>query len=244
MEYLILNDNPGLSGCVPLTPFTTISIARTKIDGRCAGASKRNSMHLQQRRAINTHFEALLGVKVEDAMREILKSVVSEVTEQLGSSLEPGQVSKTFLQTHPQGEQRGYCRVSVSLIDGIEYITGIVVTQAGLDLTRLLRLLAQLPQLQVFGCFDCNKASAGLAPAAVANRLPPRLPEVASKNLTSLAFPWCGIGGSIPNKYGNFSQLEELRLDDNQLTGSLPQELANLKQVKVLTLGGNNFTSK
>lgn len=127
LELMYLDGNPQLSGCVPLNPWTTIAFKGTQVAGRCAGSNKKDLMHKQQLQAVVTHFLPALGVNVDRDFRLMLRSVVAEVNvypvnATLGASVRPGQVSKTFQQNHPQGRRRGFCEVSVSLIDGIEYI--------------------------------------------------------------------------------------------------------------------------
>lgn len=248
LEYLYLDGNPQLSGCVPLTPYTTVTFTGTQVAGRCAGSSAKDLIHKQQRQAISTYFLQALGVNVDRDFRFMLRAVVTEINNTLGASVQPGQVSKTFQQNHPQGEQRGFCKVSVALIDGIEYITGIEVgatdqnyPAAGLNMRRLLPMLQQLPRLRVLDCRSCYLASEG--PIRLTNRLPDTLPSVAP-NLAKLALTRCGLVGPVPRSYGNWTNMEELFLDANFLTGRLPSELAKLKQLKVLFLASNGFNGK
>ncbi|WIA41427.1 hypothetical protein OEZ86_005009 [Tetradesmus obliquus] len=245
LEYLYLDGNSQLSGCVPLTPYTTVTFTGTQVAGRCAGSSAKDLMHKQQRQAISTYFLQALGVNVDRDFRFMLRAVVTEINNTLGASVQPGQVSKTFQQNHPQGEQRGFCKVSVALIDGIEYITGIEVgatdqnyPAAGLNMRRLLPMLQQLPRLKVLDCRSCYLASEG--PIRLTNRLPDTLPSVAP-NLAKLALTRCGLVGPVPRSYGNWTNMEELFLDANFLSGRLPSELAKLKQLKVLFLASNGF---
>ncbi|WIA36815.1 hypothetical protein OEZ86_008070 [Tetradesmus obliquus] len=244
LAFLQLDGNEQLAGCVPLSPYTTVTFTGTQIVGRCAGSSARDLMHKQQQQALSDNFLPLLSVNVEPNFSFMLRAVVTDINNTLGKSVQSGQVSKTFLHIHPQGRQRGYCSVSVSLVDGIEYITGIDVgatepsyPAAGLNLRRLLPMLQQLPQLRGFGCLNCHRA-----PAHVINRLPPKLPVIAP-NLTRLALQGSGIVGSIPSTYGGWLQMEDLNLGHNRLTGRLPPELVNLKQLKNLFLDNNNLNS-
>jgi hypothetical protein len=248
LEYLYMDRNPQLSGCVPLSPFTTATFDGTQIVGRCAGSSARDVAHKQQRDAINAHFMASLSVNVFSDVQTMLQLVVSEINQTLGSSVQPGQTSKVFQQNNPQGEQRGYCRVSVTLIDGIEYITGIEVgatdgrfPTAGLNMQRLLQLLQQLPRLRIFDCSYCYRAAE--PPPDLQISLPPTLPSIAP-NLVKLALFSSGIYGTIPASYGNFAQMQELILAGNRLRGQLPPELSKLQKLKVLTLADNRFVSE
>lgn len=248
LEYLYLDGNPQLSGCVPLTPYTTVTFTGTQVAGRCAGSSAADRMHQQQRQAISTYFLQALGVNVDRDFRFMLRAVITEINNTLGASVQPGQVSKTFQQNHPQGEQRGFCKVSVALIDGIEYITGIEVGAtdsnyhaAGLNMRRLLPMLQQLPRLKVLDCRNCWMASEG--PIRLTNRLPESLPSIAP-SLTKLALAQCDIVGPVPRSYGNWTQMEELLLDGNLLSGRLPPELAKLQKLQVLFLASNRFNGE
>lgn len=242
LEYLYMNGNKQLSGCVPLTPFTTVSFTDTQVTGRCAGSSNQGDMHQRQKRAITKHLMPALGVNVEPEFSSMLLAVVSEINTTLGGSVQPGQVSKTFQENHPQGEQRGYCKIFVSLIDGIEYITDIEVgadeyPAGGLDMQHLQDLLRELQQLKLFECSNCNRASASFI------QLPDTLPNSAP-NLTTLSLPGCGLVGTIPLTYGNWTQMVSLNLFVNNLTGRLPGELAKLQNLTMLDLRRNQLSSK
>jgi hypothetical protein len=248
MEYLYLDNNAQLSGCVPLSPFTTISVTGTKVTGRCTGGSRADAIHRQQKEAMNSNFLQLLQVNVNAEFFSMLRDVLNEIDKTLGSSVQPGQISKTFQQNHPQGEQRGYCKVSVSLVDGIEYISAIEVgvtnyaySAAGLNLRWLPPLLRQLPQLKAFECVKCDMSSKGRN--QIANQLPAQLPEIAP-NFTRLALTGCGLVGTLPPAYGNWLGLQELFLFGNSLTGSLPAELSKLRRLQVLDLRFNRFSGK
>jgi hypothetical protein len=241
-----MDNNPQLSGCVPLTPYTTATFTGTRVVGRCAGFDERGLAAGRQKDAVNKHFQPLLGVRVDRQFQSMLTGVQAQINSNssgLGSSVKAGQTSKIFLQNHPQGEQRGFCRVSVTLIDGIEYITAIEVgatdsryPAAGLNLKQLPLLLRGLPRLRIFTCNSCNRAN-------TTNVLPPTLPRVAP-NMMTLALRSSRISGTVPASYGNFSQLDELLLDNNELTGPLPPELVNLQNLTVMFLGGNRIVSE
>jgi hypothetical protein len=243
LEYLYVDRNPQLLGCIPLSAFTTASFVGTQVVGRCADSIAQDAAHEQQRNAIRTNFVSTLGVGADRQFRSMLQLVVSEINQTLGSSVQPGQTSKVFLQNHPQGDQRGFCKVSVTLIDGIEYITAIEVgitdrvSSGGLNLQRLLVMLPGLPRLQTFACERCDSA------VSRTNRLPPRLPTVAP-NLVKLNLFASGIVGAIPSSYGNFAQMQELLMGFNGLSGQLPAELSRLQKLTVLFLQGNNFDSE
>ncbi|WIA41425.1 hypothetical protein OEZ86_005008 [Tetradesmus obliquus] len=241
LGYLYMDGNKQLSGCVPLTPFTTVSFTDTQVTGRCAGSSNQGDMHQRQKIAITKHLMPALGVNVEPEFSSMLLAVVSEITTTLGESVQSGQVSKTFQENHPQGEQRGYCKIFVSLIDGIEYITDIEVgaddeyPAGGLDMQHLQDLLRELQQLRLFECSNCNSASASFI------QLPDTLPDSAP-NLTTLSLSGCGLVGTIPSTYGNWTQMVSLNLLVNNLTGSLPGELAKLQKLTMLDLRRNQLS--
>jgi hypothetical protein len=248
LEYLYVDRNPQLSGCVPLSPYTEATFDGTRVTGRCADSSARDIAHTQQRNAVNAHFLPSLSVNVNKEFRTMLQLVVSEINQTLGSSVQSGQTSKIFQQNNAQGEQRGFCKVSVTLIDGIEYITGIEVgvmdnrfPAAGLNMQRLLHLMQQLPRMRSFECSYCYMAAE--PPPDLKIRLPPALPTVAP-NLVKLGLFSSGIYGTIPASYGNFAEMQELLLAGNRLSGQLPAELSNLQKLKVLTLMDNRFVSE
>ena len=47
--------------------------------------------------------------------------------------------------------------------------------------------------------------------------------------------------GTIPTELSTMSELEYLRLSDNQFSGEIPAELGNLSNLKVLLLRGNRL---
>ena len=47
--------------------------------------------------------------------------------------------------------------------------------------------------------------------------------------------------GSLPESLGNLSNLRELKLANNRFTGNLPASFSNLKQLEQLNLNGNSF---
>ncbi|KAF6247872.1 hypothetical protein COO60DRAFT_1148812 [Scenedesmus sp. NREL 46B-D3] len=51
LNYLYLDGNAQLSGCVPLTPFTAFTYTGTQVVGRCSPSAARDVMHKQQRDA-------------------------------------------------------------------------------------------------------------------------------------------------------------------------------------------------
>jgi Leucine-rich repeat (LRR) protein len=138
--------------------------------------------------------------------------------------------------------------VSVSLVDGIEYITAVEVgvtdftfVAAGLNLRRLPPLLRQLPGLKSFECSNCNRASKG--PNKILNPLPATLPAIAP-NLTKLGLTACDLIGTLPRTYGDWLGLQELFMFGNSLTGSLPAEFVKLRRLQVLELGGNKLSGE
>ena len=49
------------------------------------------------------------------------------------------------------------------------------------------------------------------------------------------------IQGTIPNSLGNLEQLQELFLDDNEMTGVIPSDLGRLASLDYLALASNNL---
>ena len=50
------------------------------------------------------------------------------------------------------------------------------------------------------------------------------------------------MSGEIPAELGNLANLEQLRLNDNQLTGQIPSALGRLENLTLLHLSGNQLT--
>ncbi|CAL4890882.1 unnamed protein product [Urochloa decumbens] len=63
-------------------------------------------------------------------------------------------------------------------------------------------------------------------------------------NLQNLILNDCQLSGRIPRSIGNASRLRYIQLDDNELEGTVPLEVGNLKDLEVLTLGSNKLADK
>ncbi|CAL4905016.1 unnamed protein product [Urochloa decumbens] len=63
-------------------------------------------------------------------------------------------------------------------------------------------------------------------------------------NLQNLILNDCQLSGRIPHSIGNASRLRYIQLDDNELEGTVPLEVGNLKDLEVLTLGSNKLEDK
>ncbi|CAN6357113.1 unnamed protein product [Urochloa humidicola] len=63
-------------------------------------------------------------------------------------------------------------------------------------------------------------------------------------NLQNLILNDCQLSGQIPRSIGNASRLSYIQLDDNELEGTVPLEVGNLKDLEVLTLGSNKLEDK
>jgi hypothetical protein len=232
LQWLHIKSNPGLTGCVPLSAFTTITLTGTRVAGRCITSSERAQIHNTHRAALRSHFKAAFGVGAEPEVTELITTVVNDAVTTLGRSVKPGQLSRTYQQFHPSGEESGKCMITISLLDGIEYVTDIDVKQGGLNMTRLAMLFATLPKLRTLGCTDCNRAPQG------SQRLPPVLPSLVPE-LALIYMPDCGLVGPFPSTCGAFANLSEVFLINNQLSGQLPPELADMKSLVSLRLDGN-----
>jgi hypothetical protein len=180
---------------------------------------------------------AAFGVNATEQVRELLTTVVDDTVTTLGSSVQPGQLSRTIQQIHPEGEEQGKGLITISLLDGIEYVTEIDVKQGGLDMTRLAMLFRSLPKLRVLRCNACDRAPQR------SNRLPPVLPSLVP-DLTAIYMSSSGLVGPIPSTYGAFPMLTEIFLMNNQLTGQLPPELANMKSMASISLQKNRLTGE
>ena len=51
-----------------------------------------------------------------------------------------------------------------------------------------------------------------------------------------------GLTGTLPESFGQFKQVTNLRLSDNKLFGQLPHSMVQLTKLSYLTLDGNKFT--
>jgi hypothetical protein len=237
LSWFYMKNNPQLSGCVPLSAFTTITVTGTLVVGRCISGSERARVHNQQRSAIRSHFIPAFGLKADEEVMQLLRDVLNDTTNTLGNAVKRGQLSRTFQEVHPSGEGSGKCMITISLLGGIEYVTDIDVKQGGLDMTQLTMLFQSLPKLKTLSCTACNRA-----PAA-SQRCPPALPSLVP-DLGLIYMPDCGLVGIIPSTYGAFTKLTELWLQENQLSGQLPPELANMASLASIELKNNRLSGE
>ena len=60
--------------------------------------------------------------------------------------------------------------------------------------------------------------------------------------VTRLTLHGRNLNGTIPESFGNLTELRQLYLYDNDLKGPLPTSMGNLTELWIATLGGNEFT--
>ncbi len=60
--------------------------------------------------------------------------------------------------------------------------------------------------------------------------------------VTRLTLHQRNLNGTIPESFGNLTELRQLYLYDNDLKGPLPTSMGNLTELWIATLGGNEFT--
>jgi hypothetical protein len=141
--------------------------------------------------------------------------------------------------------------VKMELLEGTGYITELWVhadntncsterVHWAIDMQLLPTLLSALPKLREFRCTSC----CGLplrSSAAETKWLPPDLPQAASE-LTSLTLTNCGLLGTLPAAWGNWTSLQVLQLGGNSIRGTLPGSFAGMTNLRVLGVSSNPLT--
>lgn len=245
---LDVSGNANLEGCYPVYG-ATVQASGTKLTGPCKYIPGVNDVDVQKQRAAIIRFlvSTFTPLGMDDPLLsgsvQMIQQMADDLRGQLGRSIQPGQGSKWFLTTHPQGEQRGTCRVRVQLIDGVEYITEIIVeawqpyVPAGLNVTVLPSLAEGLPNLRRFVCVFCSQNSTDFT-----NSLPAGLPLAAPKLSTLALVEARNVFGTLPVAWSTWSSLQVLDLPFNQISGSLPSAWSNLANLQELRLAYNDLS--
>ncbi|GAQ91301.1 Protein kinase-like protein [Klebsormidium nitens] len=89
-------------------------------------------------------------------------------------------------------------------------------------------------------CANASVLRLDLSKAGLYGILTPQLGNLV--NMEELYLNDNNITGTIPPELGNMTDMVHLWLHDNQLTGTIPPELGNMKHLQDLTLNRNNLT--
>uniref|UniRef100_A0A383VQN6 Uncharacterized protein n=1 Tax=Tetradesmus obliquus TaxID=3088 RepID=A0A383VQN6_TETOB len=232
LSSLRLDNNAGLTGCVPISDRTTfISTAGTDMvttnSGRCSFAPSK------QRSALNQYLNNVLGAtsrrsnagsaRQADSINTMLDQLKAEMSN-LGRLVPAGQ-SSTKVSRNAGDNSNAFAELEVTRMggDNAEFITAVVARNAALDLTDLPKLIAGLPELRSFECQSCNRSAAGSQRnMAVLSALPKK-----ATNLTTFSLPGCKLTGQLPSTWCNWTSLTSLDLGRNELAGKLPAEYGN-----------------
>jgi hypothetical protein len=225
LGYLYLDSNPRLSGCVPLSPFTTLTYAGTSITGLCPSDSR--DVEAAQRAALSA-LPALLGAGPE-------WPVPAQLLIAGGSTLREWMTTGQLTTSVYADDARGWVEVVLAVVEGTVYVTRIHAYGAGLDLTRLPALMRSLPRLAEFVCDSCNANSDN----RTASMLPAELARAAPRSLVRLEIVNSALSGGVPSEWGNWTTLQRLNLYNNGLRGPLPLTFGGLAALGSLDLGNN-----
>jgi hypothetical protein len=218
LQTIVLSDNAGLLGCVPVSSDTTVVSMNTGIKGLC----NPNILAIEQQQ--------------RNAMLTILPDVIAGVygVSWYNTSV---QVGNYFRDAETEGTQKLIAfgpddgSAYLQVVNGTEYVVSLKFVNVSLNLQNLVRLAQQLPRLDYFVCLDCNSRG---------RQLPAQLPA-AAPYMRTLWFNGCGLAGTLPASWGNWSSLFGLSLSNNSITGTLPESFATLSNLGYLFLGSNNL---
>jgi hypothetical protein len=230
---LKLGNNPQLTGCVPIYSTTLDTTSGTNISGVCE--TNYWSIETQQRNAAASMLPELMWSTGSSVVNDAVQQLVGWMAN-LGSQVGDWEVRKELRV----GGEPGSPAMSMvfQVINGTEYLTSLKVSGSRfnapvhLNVSLLADFVQQLPRLEYFECDMCNGTLGQQLPAALA---------VAAPNLHVLRLSSCGLAGSLPLSWGNWSSLEQLNLAGNRLTGALPEGYAALGKMQALNLADNRL---
>lgn len=230
LRELTLAGNMRMEGCVPLTPFTTLAVDFTGIEGLCS--STRIALEQAQ---LGVLTQLLPKVFNADGKRfSAISRTVGAISTPLALAdfKQSGTPSLSIVNGDDNG--RGSVELVAEIISGTVCATELWVSGGGLDTSLLPQLAAGLPWLRTLACYDCTH-NAGVA---AASQLPPELAAAAPLALKRLVLKSCGLQGSLPDAWGAWATIERIELAGNALASSLPpawQGMAGLKYLDVVS---------
>lgn len=235
LRELRLVGNSRMEGCVPLTPFTTLAVADTRISGLCSDTSG------EAERAQLDALTQLLS-KVFNAEDDPLSTtddfvaiwrLVAAISNPFVLTRIKQSDSPSMKYTDDYG--RGSVELVFEVIQGALAVTELVVTGGGLDMLLLPQLVAGLPALHTLACYNCTY-NAGVAPAS---RLPPKLAAAAPASFRRLVLDGCALQGGLPDAWGSWTTIESIELAGNALASSLPASWQGMAGLQYLDVTAN-----
>ncbi|WIA11339.1 hypothetical protein OEZ85_011462 [Tetradesmus obliquus] len=239
-RYLNLDGNKGLTGCIPVTGYSKVQYADTRLTGLCFGDP--SSVEGAQVAAMDMLLGPLLRLQQINGPYDAMLFRAFKLISTLGSVIDVGQTQATRFASAfltPENPWASTITLGVEAIDGVEYITSIDVDLGGLNLTYLTPLAASLPYLKRFACHRCFVVNPSYPYVAGDLLLPPMLP-LAAPRLESFVLASTGIRGTLPASYGNWPSLQTMNFQDNALTGTIPP-WSNLSSIQYLQLRQNKL---
>jgi hypothetical protein len=149
VQYLHLDSNQALSGCVPLPNLIELTYAGTQVAGKCDDSS--NLPTLRQRAALRLLPKLLLGAgKDRTTVNTAIQRLVNRNSE-LGRLVGNGEVEKVVWESLGVVDVR--LEVVVAVVAGAEHVTAIRIDPLpdlyiGLNMTKLVAVLRDLPYLR------------------------------------------------------------------------------------------------
>jgi Leucine-rich repeat (LRR) protein len=230
LQELHLDDNRGMTGCVPLGAFTTLTYSNTGITGLCSAT--RLSIEAGQVQTVNKLLSPLLNA--DGNWTDVVKQFINRNGAlYLKDWISNGQFNGLI----PANNARGTLTMALTIIDGTTYITSVRCTGGGLDLSVLPAFIKGLPRLDTFSCIDCTFIAAN----STASSLPRSLPDFVHPYFKTLTLGRSRIIGPLPTSWGAMQSLTKLELYNNSLTGLLPEQLGNMPSLQSLNVAYNRL---
>jgi hypothetical protein len=252
---LSIDNNPGLSGCVPLVNTTFFTYDNTQVQGLCNPNAA--ALEQQQRRAISLLPELLCGFGEYNNTLQKLLHRVNNLGNLVGDGdtlyapyeyfneapgpdapppTPPGGGVTPPPPAPPPSSRLG---LVIQVFDGVEYVTSFSTDNSPetkfpiIKLQRLIPIVKQLPRLQGFVCSGCTAQPSTL-------QLLASLPD-AAPYLKILDLDNSSLGGQLPPTWGNWPSIESISLDLNTISGTLPDRFRLLPNLTRLELSSNKF---
>lgn len=220
---------PRLRGCIPLTPYTTVTYAGTQLTGWCS--DNKEDIEQQQFKAMHAIMPSLVDANAKKW------AAVDFLFRDLRGSLSQLWVDYGALEVYSFicSDDRGSITLELKLVNNVIYITTIDIVGAALNLAVLPALVAQLPKLEVFVCYECHYNSKD----ATAMQLPAALAGKAPQTLWKFIIDGSRLQGTLPKEWGTWSTLKHLSLTDNVISGPLPATWKDMSSLTYLDLQQN-----
>lgn len=241
---LDVHDNPGLSGCVPLSTGTPellmMDATNTGITGLCSNNAAAIAQEQSQWQALRALLpKVLVGTGTYAVAVNQMVQTLLEALSGLGQLVGDGEIGAEVTTSFKEH----YLLAWVAVFDGVEFVTYLrffsygfiqsVPLRPAINLALLVKLMQALPFVDLFQCSACD---GNLVPGDVQ-----LLAGLAATSIQTLQLPGCGLTGRLPLQWSAWQGLKVIDLANNKLTGVLPSSWAALGNLSAINLRNNNL---